>query len=223
VDENDLVVKYAGAQAVSENDLRIALADAFATFALGPAYALASILIKLEPTGPPLPSGSEPAPAPEPKPLSDTERVLTILTMLRLMDEKSSFESLVQDLDASWMETLRLNGVSTEVSEAAVARVTAWCEFMKQFLDQKGKRVRFKAERWTAAKNWPDLTTLDKTGYVLPGVRPDLQSVRDLLSAAWYQRLNSPDKSRDLAVAALGFWRPRPVLPTGGSPTDRTV
>jgi hypothetical protein len=223
VDENGLVEKYPGPATESPSDLRVALADAFATFALGPAYALASILIKLEPTpmshpgeplhGQGLEAGHEA--------LSDTERVQTILATLSYMDNESIFADVILHLDEWWAASIRLNGVAPETAPASPERVTAWCTYMHEFLRTHGGKVRFSPERWRVATDWEPLVELASTN-ATPGGAPEFQTVRDLLSAAWYQRLRSPEQSRSLAIAALSLWR-RGSRPTTGSPTGRQV
>lgn len=204
VDESGLVDDYPGSSTVHASDLRVVFADAFATFALGPAYAMASILTKLEPT--PVTVGDAAAPG-RPLPLSDTERVSTILATLRFMDSRSTFEDLVSYLEESWKASMDLNGIASEPAPASVKRVAAWCDYMHKFLKEKGEKISYTAHKWDEAMGWPSLLELTAPGSTAPVPELELRNVRDLLSAAWYQRLQSPEQSREIAIAALGFWR----------------
>jgi hypothetical protein len=224
VDESQLIENYPDPTPIQRSDLRVVLADAFATFALGPAYALASILIKLEPSetdaGEPLRANDD---EPFPAPLSDTERVRTILETLRFMNEGSIFDGLISHLDEWWKASMELNGAEPAPTPASVERVTAWCNFMHEFLGTHGGKIRYPASKWGAAMQWPSLIALTGPSSTERPPGPELRNVRDLLSAAWYQRVTSNDQSRDIAIAALTFWRRTIKGPpsTGGSPTGR--
>ncbi|MET4134358.1 hypothetical protein [Pseudarthrobacter sp. PvP090] len=214
VDENDLVAKYPGPPGVSAGELRVALADAFATFTAGPAYALASMFTKLEP----VPASI----ANLPDSLSDSERVRMILSTLAFMDEDAIFEEFIGALRNQWEASIQHNGVGSEPRPATGERVTAWSDYMNQFLGSKGGKIRFDARRWHAAMEWPSLTDRETLDLALSKVSPEQQTVRDVLNAAWYQRFTSQGSSRDLAIAALGFWRRssgRGLTPRG--PTNR--
>ena len=71
----------------------LVLADAFGTYALGPAYACAAIRLRLDPwVGPSVDY-----------PGLDIERACVILSMLRSMDQAHSrFRSIVDGLEQSW-------------------------------------------------------------------------------------------------------------------------
>jgi hypothetical protein len=210
VDDYDLVAKYPGLPGVSAGELRVVLADAFATFTVGPAYALACILTKLEPVPasiPNLPDG-----------LSDSERVGMILSTLAFMDEDATFEDFIGALRDQWEASIQHNGVASEPRPATGERVTAWSDYMNQFLGSKAEQRRFRAPRWRAAMEWPSLTDRETLDLALSEVPPEQQTVFDVLNAAWYQRFTSQGSSRDLAIAALGVWRRSPGQ--GSTPKD---
>ncbi|MHA7288784.1 hypothetical protein ACX80V_03930 [Arthrobacter sp. MDT3-24] len=200
VDENDLVAKYDGPPpGVSAGDLRIVLADAFATFTAGPAYALASIFTKLEPV--PVSIGNLP------DSLSDSERVRMILSTLAFMDEGDILEDFIGTLRLQWAASIQHNGVGVDPQPASDERVTAWSDYMNKFLGSNGGEIRFDAHRWRGAMGWPSLTDRETSDLALSELPPEQRTVRDVLNAAWYQRFTSQVSSRDLAIAALGYWR----------------
>lgn len=247
VDENHLVERYPEPAGVSNAELRVVLADAFATFTAGPSYALASILTKLEPKpetvpGDPHEGSAETVPgephegspetvpgepheaSPESQGLTDNERVSMILATLAFMDEESILEDLIQSLHGRWEAAMQHSGGETDPSPDAGARVTAWSTYMHEFLDSQGTQVRYGARRWRAAMKWPPFTEQGAAESVSRQVPWEQQTVRDILNAAWYQRITSQQNSRDIAIAALNLWRrnttPRPATT---NPTSRGV
>jgi hypothetical protein len=232
VDVNHLVDNYPQPAGVSADDLRVALADAFATYVMGPSYALASILTRLEPAGAatPAPLGCAAAAqaggADAPPGLTDGERAQVIFETLRLMDEDATYTGVLEKLREQWSNSLGHSGVAVDLLPESNDRVAGWTGYMQQVLKKSASRVIYRPSRWREAMDWQPLVQL-ANGLETNEWRlnPQSHDVRDLLSAAWYQRVTSDERSsRPLAVAALTLWRHDLAARTSrGVPTNRTV
>lgn len=203
VDQTHLVREYTGARRISDAELRVVFADAFATFTAGPAYALASVLTKLEPRPPVIQSG--------PGALTDAERVLTILSTLKFMDPDGIFPDIEEELRAQWDAAVAQSGVgedeSQETGDDAPDRVAEWSAYIHAFLETKARRAAFAPAEWRTAMQWPLLTEDASSDDALAKLPLEARSVRYLLNAAWYQRLAEDADPRGIAVGALKYWR----------------
>ena len=178
----------------NENYARVLLADAFATFAMGPAYACAAVLLRLDPAY----DGHRYRP-------SDSTRARMILGVLDEMNRTSMgvYKDILQFLTQRWEDISRLvpTSAADEAEDILVPqRVSAYLH--RKF---KYKRTGYSPQGWIEARKW----SMEWQQFPRdPAVPKDLgvtHSLRDALNAVWdcrvayTQTLKSPDE-RDEAV-----------------------
>ncbi|HET8682811.1 MAG TPA: hypothetical protein VFM54_13220 [Micromonosporaceae bacterium] len=214
VDVNSIVKSYGHKHGGADRGLEIALADAFATFTMGPSHAFASIVLRLEPG----PGWSDSDDAGEPRgeddertqaPVSDAERAYVLFAMLRLMDADGVYANVVSGLESIWHAALRQVDADEDLPEETEARLEKWTRHMWDFLATKASGVMYRPVRYEAATRWELLTDLARSDRIEEWqLKPGEEDVRDILNAAWLQRLREgAPAQRDLAKAALKLWR----------------
>lgn len=200
-----------------EAALNIFLADAFATYCMGPSYAYASILLSLDPysgawEGGPAPvNGGEPPLQPAVAEKSpDTRRAFVILETLNVMDS-GAYKGVRTALAAYWDNSLRAFGLEFELGDEEEKRLKEVVDLMSDFLDSKTIGLRYEASQWkkVTSEKWPNLVGTDPSEYPLSTFDDD---IRDVVNAAWHQRVQDPelalgDDADELADAALALWR----------------
>jgi hypothetical protein len=164
------------------------LADAFATYTMGPAYACSAILLRLNPSF----GASDGMP-------SDVQRVYVILNMLIWANTHwplSPYQAVIEELQGYWNETLkRVNPHGKLTSN--------YENWLKQLTEEFGKEVgpntfRTSAlypleedrEGWLHAQRWAQ-EWLEQTNSKNNFNEPNTSSVnlRDALNAVWLCRL----------------------------------
>lgn len=187
--------------------VRVLLADAFATYTMGPAYACAAIMLRLNPSV----SASRDLP-------SDTQRAHVILGMLRWMNADAPmphpYTDVVEQLDGAWQNTVQRSNPASELTAAYKA-------YLDQLAQEFGREVSWRTlngtakypykpanEGWTKAQEWAALWREQWQNNRALGV-PDNPTgkLRDVLNAAWLCRLGlgANDSARAQAqVAQVG-------------------
>jgi uncharacterized protein YbdZ (MbtH family) len=181
--------------------IRMYLADAFATYVMGPAYACACLLLKLDPTEVGQTTQDQGW---------DRVRAEVVLGTLGKLDPgyQSKLGEITKTLRDSW--TAALTQLGPEASgdgeltlvQPVVDRAVAVLELIEE---QNETRIRFDDEAWVEA----DRQAATYFGDLVPGAEPppdaeqatkakptfDLEGVTlpDVLNAAWSQRLKYPD------------------------------
>jgi hypothetical protein len=214
VDVNNIVGSYGRKHGGVDRGMDIAMADAFATFAMGPSYAFANIHLRLEP-GPDNPDSGDVGESTgddekrTQSPVSDPERAYVVFRMLRLMDAGEIYAQVVGELEGRWRAALRQVGADYTLSSEAEARLDKWTTYMWDFLSQKPSSVMYRPVRYEAATQWELLIDLAKPDKLAQWqLKPGEEDVRDILNVAWLQRLQEDSPApRELAKAALKLWR----------------
>jgi hypothetical protein len=197
-----LPVDELGNQAIASR-LHECLADVFAIYVMGPAYACASLLLALDPSK-----------------SSHQERAEGILTSLLWLgaplntkpseaepSEMNPYHRVYDRLRSSWNEAVRdAGGVPTTMSPT----VRAWTDAFSDYLAMIDG-LRFPTARWVAIRR-------DWTAALASGNVADLAiegaSVRFALNAAWKARLEEP--ARVLALADVCTQLCRRLMADGG-------
>jgi hypothetical protein len=179
--------------------IRTYLADAFATYVMGPAYACASLLLKLDPSG----VGQD-----EQERGWDHVRARVILGTLEKIRPTVTAEmaDIIKTLEESWQAAVYrfAPSQSTGNDPALVDPVIAQAiDTLRRLEDMRDEPICFNDDAWGKAKrlaaevfanlhNRADVTGADETtGISLPLV----------LNAAWYQRVIRPDPDSTAAIA----------------------
>ena len=195
------------------------LADAFATYAMGPSYALALILMRLNPLHA-FQDGDDHA--------AHAKRAFVVLTMLDWMSRKSNlapYDAIIQKLSAEWEAALRQGSPDNALSAAQQTSLTGLVHFLGSFLDGHAT-VDYAITAWNSIAEWPALLAQKPAANQKPGdnigITPD-HELRDILNAAWYSRLLYPQKRDDIAEAAAALWERILNPPTSRSHSGRTA
>jgi hypothetical protein len=179
--------------------LRVCLADAFATYMMGPAYACAVILIRLDPVL---------AFAPDDSRLTE-KRAQVVLAMLRHMNgmaaaptEEGPYGVIHDKLESEWKEAVQQAGSSDALTPEEQAEITTWVELISRTM---GKPRALPAELWPRIEQLAaclDLTQVEQLKVHLE------DELRIVLNAAWKRRIDENDPSRvdEVAEAAVKLW-----------------
>jgi len=164
---------------------RVLVADAFATFTAGPAYACAALMLRLNPNRPHLPGRP-----------TDEERAGTILAVLAEMDARplKPFTKVRESLEASWsllVEGSEGNNPSPRVGSPLNA-ADALTKIKNRML--KPDQAEYSNNDWIKARNWSEEWWAKVSTGNTPGVPEDVPGLpdlrlRDVLNAAWQCRL----------------------------------
>ena len=164
---------------------RVLVADAFATFTAGPAYACATLMLRLNPNTPPL--------AGRP---TDVERARTILAVLSEMDASepqatTPFREVHKSLEASWRLLSEGSG-SDDPSPSAEWPLNAAGALTK--IKNRIRRGGYTKDAWIKAQKWSNDWWLAVCYGKMPEIPADAAALgdvrlRDVLNAAWHCRL----------------------------------
>ena len=166
-------------------------ADAFATFAVGPAYACTALLLRFDLSRADRDDDSHPSPA---------DRAYAILRTLEWMDQPPGrpFAGLIQMLRQVW---------PPPNPQACVAIDTYLDDWLHPMLDSNFPLVRY--------GTWPRAMALARE-LSAPEQPPTGVSLRDLMNAAWLARLEAPD-SLPAIEQASERWCAAPIVSRGGA------
>lgn len=181
------------------------LADAFASYTMGPAYACAALLLRFDPTAP-----------------LDVERAEIILGMLERVEanaRRASYREILDLLRQEWSAALQqaeVEPISTEVLES----LERWADdFVSLFQKAYGvASVAYSDSSWALALDWaakladpePDIGTI-----------PTGADLRDVLNAAWLCRVRNTSAGRadpDPILENAKALRDRVLNPAAGPP-----
>jgi len=215
----EFVERNATEEAARE-DLRILLADAFATYLLGPAYACAAILLRLDPYSA-FENGGLGA-----------RRAQVVLRMLRLLSERDPnrfAHETVARLSCEWEQALREAGHDDRLdqpeSEGGLSgsELASIGALVQHIADRVGSSRAYKGSRWPeTVVEWAPKLQDGRVDDI--EIDPDDQlkhALRDVLNAAWHCRLEVTGTGTDLTPideAAQKLWR---KLERAEAPSDR--
>jgi hypothetical protein len=198
------------------------LADTFATYTMGPAYACAAILLQFDPPLAPV-ADSSPDPVADPHRLSDVIRAYTILAMLRKMDREAPkgpvdtppYKNITTSLEKQWQGVLghvrSSSGHNLEFQkyEKPLDKLVEaiWKRYRVALRPSAQYPVEGKTgDGWNLAKNWGQ-DWLKQLNDDKPLSMPDVTStdkLRDVVNAAWICRVYSSPRNADkIAGVAL--------------------
>ena len=183
-----------------------AFADAVGTYAVGPAYACAAILMRLNPR--PLASGSP----------TDDLRAQVIFEVLKQADKSAgvavSFATVQGPLEQAW---------SDAVGEAGAQPVTdplpqELATFFWRWAERSYVTAKYQPQAWQKAERLRDLISKRLKGTPLApedqnALSAGLGDVRDILNAAWMSRLERLGEPDAVAREAQAVWAEAHSLP----------
>ncbi len=197
----DKIAQFVTQRATDEEGqhrLQVCLADAFATHVMGPAYACAVILLRLDPCT---------AFAPSDDRLTE-KRARVVLAMLKDMDgqgnptDKGRFSAIHKRLESEWNDALRQVGTSDSLSQQESEEIQDCVERISQ---TRGSYRALSPAVWPRVEELAELLDIDQVENVKVSSTDELRIV---LNAAWKWRIDKNDLSRvnDVAKAALRLW-----------------
>jgi hypothetical protein len=193
------------------HEMRMCLADAFATYVMGPAYACALILIRLDP----LPSSVD-----EGGRLAD-RRARAVLGMLRRMNDKAPasekpYAKIIERLETAWEAALAQGGMASVLSQQELAESDRWVELLASSM---GTSQALPVAAWPRIKSWWEKLRLGDLDGIQVSISDELRYV---LNASWMCRMevDDPTRNKRIAEAARQLWemiqskqRPEPAAP----------
>jgi hypothetical protein len=177
----------------------LCLADAFATWTVGPAYAYAATLLQLNPY-PTVIEGVEQAP--------DDDRLAAITYMLTLMGAQpvlgngkslmNRYESVITKLRNAWADAQERDASpAAEADNAAKSRI----DVLFGALNTELRSTRFSADNWDRFQKWPELL---QEGNTDPKAYEGFATAdaRWVLNAAWEARVKNVQEVENIEKAA---------------------
>ena len=194
------------------------VADAFATYVMGPAYASAAIVLKLDPRAAVEPVGEGQIAKP------DQERAIVILDMLDRLDseEDGVFESHRVVLSSEWDSALTQVGNTNRVAADRRATLVEFTERMFKTIEGAAANPIPYDETWYAPASgwrenlleWYEMWKNREADPEAPQELIDVSSLenterdfRHVLNAAWLGRLDHPERVAEIEVAARELLR----------------
>ena len=187
---------------LAERRAQVLLADAFATFTTGPAYAFAALILRLNPKSAEVPGRP-----------TDEQRAAMILAILHAMDasapEPPPFADIIKALGSSWQSVLTGPDEQPVVSASPEAPIDAgWVLTRFKAVVVKPDQAAYSRQDWTDAKKWAGSWYQDlesgETDLELPH-EVEGRRLRDALNAAWLCRQMMIDKAPSIITSAEGF------------------
>lgn len=183
--------------------VQVCLSDAFAAYAMGPAYACALLLLRLNPIAAPDKEGMLPA---------DAERAHITLHMLQLMSgqgfAQNHYQNVIDLLRDEWDLALKHSNEAEAALDPEVAdRLEKWATFLWEYLMEDPIGM-YKAEHWTTTKTaLESLVTADASTkwYSTEEGRGELEKNPDNRNAMREIQLDGAEKWRDVLNAAWEY------------------
>jgi hypothetical protein len=171
------------------------LADAFATYLMGPAYACAAILLRLNP-----PSAYEE----KDKYPTDSRRAHIVFIVLDWMNEQTvskPYTGIISKLREEWTAALNQARPPVELETEVEAELEMWIAPLEDKL--KKITVGYPVEAWARADSLSKLLLQDQS---LKKASEEVYDLRDVLNAAWSCRIENPTQTEEIEKAAYAFW-----------------
>lgn len=174
---NDYIYGQASGDKQKEIHLRDYLADIFATYVMGPAYAYASVYLRFEPPHSTHANGGH---------IPDSHRAEAIFNMLEWMSKEKGFvfDEIINELRSDWQKFLIMAGSPDQIEQQEKDQITAWVEDLAQCVydnDEGGQM--YSVNQWHRAGNLK--RNFEKTRSFNPESTDD---VRNILNSAWLVR-----------------------------------
>jgi hypothetical protein len=181
--------------------MRNFLADAFATYAMGPAYVSAAVLLRFDPLTAYEDQKDQPASA---------KRAHVLFTMLRRMNEDSGkdyvYEDVIKQLEEEWTAALLQVQPPGALLDEDQKQLERWVNDLWAYLnrgDDTNYYLKYPGTSWGKLQGWYEQLLQGKVEDINVNDTTDL---RDVLNAAWLCRIEQPDKTEEIAKSAIMLW-----------------
>lgn len=185
----------------ARDQMRVYLADAFATYVMGPAYACSVILLRFNPLMAYQEKGVYP-----PEALRANVVLSTLTKMLEKERNKNPpYGETVVKLKAAWESALvQAKGEPPENLKQEQEKVDQWADHLFRALVKDYTKGMYKGELWNnTAAALTRLLRSENASELLKGT----EEWRDVLNAAWLCRIDNVDKSPEIARKANELWQ----------------
>ncbi|HTG17446.1 MAG TPA: hypothetical protein VK747_19510 [Blastocatellia bacterium] len=181
------------------------IADAFATYTMGPAYAYAAVLLRLNPADA---TGTNDEPG-------DARRARVIFEMLIKMNQTVAgakvdappYSNIIEELEKQWEAAAidKLEPIDNDRLKILVDRI--WDKFYQVIYSAAKYPVDSSEDGWQIALEWSQKwidSLKQKAELPIPRVSV-ISKVRDVLNAAWLCRREYPDEIERITKAAYAL------------------
>lgn len=176
-----------GAKTWAETRVRVLLADAFAAYIMGPAYASAAIMLRLNP--------AFPAQRDRPADVARAEVVLGVLHALNARAEiPKPYTDVIKALQEAWQSAVTQAADAVELDQPA----SAWLQSLAaEFVETVApafiyNRAIYPDGGWTTAQQWAAAWQEQRKKNADLNVPKPEGKLRDVLNAVWLYRLRRP-------------------------------
>jgi hypothetical protein len=181
----------------SDEVRRCLFADVYATWAAGPAYACAMLLLHLDPAS---------ASGPEPHAVTDHERARVIARSLPFSEPPDEFTVFVKRIGTDWDDAVKQN-TDPAAAPADTAPLDDFAQAVRELLESK-PGLLYDAETWRQAKE--RLAPLLERGRVetehdAADGEQSPEAIGDLLNAAWALRRDGTSAAT-LEGGVMSLW-----------------
>ncbi len=178
----------------SRSHLHNFLADAFATYAMGPAYVYAAILLRFDPFLAYTDNDGEPASA---------KRAYVMFTMLRQMNEAARkkspidpYGSIIEGIEEEWNAALIQVKASGTLQDTDKEQLKRWVTYLFKYLEDK-TYVLYSHESWLQIQDLSSKLWQNN----IEAINLNLVNLRDILNAAWSCRIDQKGDMNNIAMA----------------------
>ncbi len=189
------------ARAIDEKRFRsVLIADAFATFVMGPAYACAAIRVRCDPGRAYIGRDSQPEP---------DVRAQLILATLREMNQEGgrvvdgNWQQVADDLQAGWLAAVEQAKAPKPPAHSSLAGAIDARELVDLLDERLTLTARYTTAKWLQAQRlvqaW-EAQLKDRHALTVPREADEpLTTLPDALNAAWLLRSRRPDSTEGLS------------------------
>lgn len=178
----------------SSDYMQHCMADAFATYTMGPAYVCASVLMRLNP----LLANDD-----RPERPNDDIRAQIMFTMLEWMNTRvegcKPYDGIIERLRNEWDTAISQAQLSAKRTDGqAPDALKTWVHTLGEVLGNH-IYIEYKCKRFQAIEPWVEQLLQNEGQEIQVGSDAE---VRDVLNAAWLCRVNHPESTRAITCAA---------------------
>jgi hypothetical protein len=180
--------------------MRICLADAFATYVMGPAYACSVILLRFNPFSGYDDKGDHPA---------DAKRAHVVLSMLKKMGGDSNigmpYDDILKKLGTEWDAALaQAQAQAPATWNQDVNLLEEWTDRLLEELRRTYPNSLYEGGLWKSTREALELLLMKE----VPGDKlKGREDWGDVLNAAWACRVDNKDESKKIARRAEELWQ----------------
>jgi hypothetical protein len=173
-------------------------ADAIATYAMGPAYACAAILLRFDPLLAYKDQDEHPAYA------KRAHVVLATLGWVNRQDSVAPYSGIIEQLRREWNAALDQVRPVGKLEDSEIAELDVWLDGLWEYLHTRRNPMMYSARDWVEIADWPEKLLQGREQEI--GIK-NSHELRDVLNAAWKCRIAYEADAQKIGDAALVLWQ----------------